>query len=205
MYFCGVNKKQTAMKRIVLLAMSALLFIGNINAQEDQVKKPQKPRHVTYEQMTKQMVKELQLNEKQQKKVAKLNKKYKKLIEGEQQERQQGQRPPMGGRPGGGSGGFGGGMPGGGGMGAPGGDFSGGMPGGGGPGGMGMPGGQQQEKAYDYDKQQAKYDKALGKLLSEEQLEGYQKLKPQFFSQRRIKDFLFGGQQGEMFQPSNDK
>ena len=109
----------------------------------------------------------------------------------------------MGGRPGGGSGGFGGGMPGGGGMGGPGGGFGGGMPGG--PDGMGMPGGQQQEKAYNYDKQQVKYDKALGKLLSEEQLEGYKKIKPQFFSQRRIKDFLFGGQQGDMFQPSNDK
>ena len=130
------------------------------------------------------MVKELQLDEKQQKKVAKLNKKYKTLIEGEQVERPQGQRPPMGerpsGRPSGGMGGPGGGMPGG---------FGGGMPGG------GMPGEQSQEKSYDYDKQQQKYDKAIGKILTEQQYEGYQKIKPQFYSQRKNREFLFGGQQ----------
>ena len=37
---------------------------------------------------------------------------------------------------------------------------------------------------------QEKYDKALCKFFTEEQYEGYKKLKPQFYSQRRIKDFL---------------
>ena len=186
------------MKRIALLVVSALVLLGSVAAQE---KGPKRPERVTYEQMTKKMTKELKLDEKQQKKLAKLNKKYKKLIEGEQQENQQGQRPPMGERPSGGPGG--GGMPGGGfggdmaggGMGGPGGGFGGGMPGGGPRGGM--PGGQQQENAYDYDKNQQKYDKALGKFLTEEQLEGYKKLKPQFYSQRRIREFLFGGNLGE--------
>ena len=150
------------------------------------------------------MVKELQLDEKQQKKVAKLNKKYKTLIEGEQVERPQGQRPPMGERPSGrpssrpsggmggpGGGGFGGGMPGGG-MGGPGGGMQGGPRGG----GKGMPGGgQPSESSYDYDKQQQKYDKAIGKILTEQQYEGYQKIKPQFASQRRVREFLLGGQQ----------
>jgi len=54
---------------------------------------PKRQRSVTYEQMTALMVKELQLNEEQQKKVAKLNKKYKTLIEGERRERPGGQRP----------------------------------------------------------------------------------------------------------------
>ena len=190
------------MKRFALLVLSALILIASVNAQE---KKPKRPERVTYEQMTQKMTAELQLNEKQQKKLAKLNKKYRKLIEGEQQERPQGQRPPMGERPsgerpsgghGGGmpGGGFGGGMPGGG-MGGPGGGFGGGGPRG------GMPGGQQQEKEYDYDKKQEKYDKALCKFFTEEQYEGYKKLKPQFYSQRRIKEFLFGGQPGETPMP----
>ena len=171
---------------------------------------PRKQKRVTYEQMTEQMVKELQLNEKQQKKVAKLNKKYKTLIVGErlrvgdgtsgmQMERPEGERPPMGvrpsGRPSGGMGGPGGGMPGGFGGGMPGGGFGGrggGMPGS--PRG-GMPGEQSQEKSYDYDKQQQKYDKAIGKILTEQQYEGYQKIKPQFYSQRKNREFLFGSQQ----------
>ena len=177
------------MKRIALLVLSALLCLGSVNAQEE---KPKRPERVSYEKMTKKMVAELQLNEKQQKKLAKLNKKYRKLIEGEQQERPQGERPPMGKRPSGGpGGGFGGGMPGG------------GMPGGGPRGGM--PGGEQQEKAYDYDKKQEKYDKALCKFLTEEQYEGYKKLKPQFYSQRRIRDFLFGGQPAEIPRPFEDQ
>ena len=181
------------MKRLALLVLSALMLIAGVNAQE---KKPKRPERVTYEQMTKKMTAELQLNEKQQKKLAKLNKKYRKLIEGEQQERPQEQRPPMGERPSGErpSGGPGGGMPGGG-MGGPGGGFGGGGPRG------GMPGGQQQEKEYDYDKKQEKYDKALCKFFTEEQYEGYKKLKPQFYSQRRIKEFLFGGQPGETPMP----
>lgn len=168
---------------------------------------------MTQEQMTEKMVSDLKLDEKQAKKVTKLNKKFKTLIEGEQQDNMKGQRPPMGqGRPdgnrGGGrpGGGFGGGMPGGG-MGGPGGagGFGGGMPGGGvggrgggmqgGPRGGMPPTGNQQQSSYDYDKQQSKYDKQMRKLLSDEQYESYLKLKPQFYSQRRIREFLMGGKE----------
>ena len=175
------------MRRIQLLLVCLLLISGSMTAQE----KGPKRKHVSYEQMTALMTKELQLDAKQQKKVAKLNKKYKTLIEGEQMPEFKGQRPPMGqgrpeGRPGGGFGGFGGGMPGGmppGGMqGVP----RGGMP----PGGM--PSGANQS-SYDYDKEQQKYDKQMRKLLSDEQYEGYLKLKPQFHSQRKTREFLMGG------------
>ena len=149
-----------------------IMLSASLTAQEDI---PRRQKSITYEQMTEQMAKELQLDEKQQKKVAKLNKKYKTLIEGEQAERPQGQRPPMGERPSGG----------------PSGRPSGSM---GGPGG-GMPGEQSQEKSYDYDKQQQKYDKTIGKILSEQQYESYLKIKPQFASQRRVREFLLGGQQ----------
>lgn len=169
------------MKKVIMMLVGMFMLSCSLMAQEDM---PRRQKRVTYEQMTEKMVKELQLDEKQQKKVAKLNKKYKTLIEGEQVERPQGQRPPMGerpsGRPSGGMGGPGGGMPGG---------FGGGMPGG------GMPGEQSQEKSYDYDKQQQKYDKAIGKILTEQQYEGYQKIKPQFYSQRKNREFLFGSQQ----------
>ena len=40
--------------------------------------------------------------------------------------------------------------------------------------------------------EQQKYDKAIGKILTEEQMEGYLKIKPQFASQRRIREFLLG-------------
>ena len=177
--------------------------IATLHSDQRPENMARRQKRVTYEQMTEQMVKELQLNEKQQKKVTKLNKKYKTLIEGEQAESPQGQRPPMGelpsgrpsGRPSGGMGGPGGGMPGGFGGGMPGGGFGG--RGGGMPGGQrgGMPGEQSQEKSYDYDKQQQKYDKAIGKILSEQQYESYLKIKPQFASQRRVRDFLLGGHQ----------
>ena len=201
------------MKRVFLVLIGMMLLSGSLMAQEEM---PKRTKKVTYEQMTEKMVKELKLDEKQQKKVAKLNKKYKTLIEGQQMERPQGQRPPMGerqrvgdgtsgmrtngnggGRPSGGmggpgGGGLGGGMPGGG-MGGHGGGMQGGPRGG----GMGMPGGgQPSENTYDYDKQQQKYDKAIAKILSEQQYEGYLEIKPQFASQRRIREFLLGGQQG---------
>lgn len=198
--------------RFCACLIGALVLSGSLMAQEIATphsdhrseNMPRRQKKVTYEQMTEKMVKELQLDEKQQKKVAKLNKKYKTLIEGEQVERPQGQRPPMGERPSGrpssrpsggmggpGGGGFGGGMPGGG-MGGPGGGMQGGPRGG----GKGMPGGgQPSESSYDYDKQQQKYDKAIGKILTEQQYEGYQKIKPQFASQRRVREFLLGGQQ----------
>lgn len=60
----------------------------------------------------------------------------------------------------------------------------------------GMPqGAPKEQNSYDYDKQQAKYDEKIKKILSDEQYEGYLKLKPQFASQRRIREFLMGGQQ----------
>ena len=95
--------------------------------------------------------------------------------------------PPSGGMPGG-PGGFGGG---------PRGGFGGGMPEGmgGGPRMGGMPGGPASENSYDYDKKQKKYDKAISKILSEKQMEGYQEIKTQFASQRRVRDFLFGSPQ----------
>ena len=151
-----------------------------------------KRKQVTYEQVTKMMVKDLQLDEKQQKKVTKLNKKYKTLIEGEQREAPGKGRPNMGERP---SGPPSGGMPGG--PGGFGGGPGGGMPGGmgGGPRMGGMPGGPASENSYDYDKKQKKYDKAISKILSEKQMEGYQEIKTQFASQRRVRDFLFGSPQ----------
>ena len=44
------------------------------------------------------------------------------------------------------------------------------------------------------DKQQQKYDKAIGKILTEQQYESYLKIKPQFASQRRVREFLLGDQ-----------
>ena len=175
------------MQKKHLLAICMLLLSGSVWAQEQGSKK----KRIGYEQMTQIMTKDLKLDEKQQKKVAKLNKKYKTLIEGEERKAPEGGRPPMGERPSGGPGGMRGGGPGGGG-------FGGGMPGGGfggGPRGGGMPGGQSQQKSYDFDKNQKKYDKAIGKILSSEQMEGYQQIKPKFASQRRVREFLLGGPQ----------
>ena len=166
------------MQKKQLLTVCMLLMSVIVMAQEPMHKR--KP--VTYEQVTKMMVKDLQLDEKQQKKVAKLNKKYKTLIEGEQREAPGNGKPKMGERPAGGP--PSGGMPGGHG------GFGGGMPGGGF--GGGMPGGHSSENSYDYDKKQKKYDKAISKILTEKQMEGYQEIKPQFASQRRVRDFLFG-------------
>lgn len=106
--------------------------------------------------------------------MTKLNKKFKTLIEGEQQENMKDQRPPMG-------------------QGRPDGHRGGGRPG----------GGDSQQASYDYDKQQSKYDELMRKLLSDEQYEGYMKLKPQFYSQRRVREFLMGGNSmsGEMGMP----
>ena len=190
-----------------MMLLFALLIpaglVAQDNEQEAQMGSSARVKRMTYEQMTEKMVSELQLDEKQAKKVTKLNKKYKTLIEGQQMERPQGQRPPQGERPSGRPSG-GGGMPGG--MGGRGGGFGGGMPGGGmGGHGGGMQGGPRggmpqgapgEQSNYDYDKQQTKYDEKIKKILSDEQYEGYLKLKPQFASQRRIREFLMGGQQG---------
>lgn len=195
------------MKQIgkMMLLFALLIPAGTMaqdNEQATQAGRPARVQRMTYEQMTEKMVSELQLDEKQAKKVTKLNKKYKTLIEGQQMERPQGQHLQNGNRPSGRPSG-GGGMPGG--MGGRGGSFGGGVPGGGmggrgggmqgGPRG-GMPqGGPSEQNSYDYDKQQTKYDEKIKKIFSEEQYEGYLKLKPQFASQRRIRDFLMGGQQ----------
>ena len=193
-------------ERKMLLLLALLIPAGAMaqdNEQAIQKSRPAKVKRITYEQMTEKMVSELQLDEKQTKKVTKLNKKYKTLIEGLQMERPQGQRPQNGNRPSGRPSG-GGGMPGG--MGGRGGEFGGGMPGGGmGGHGVGMQGGPRggmpqgapkEQNSYDYDKQQAKYDEKIKKILSDEQYEGYLKLKPQFASQRRIREFLLGASGG---------
>ena len=178
------------MQKKQFMAICMLLISVSMMAQEPTHKR--KP--VTYEQVTKTMVKDLQLDEKQQKKVAKLNKKYKTVIEGEQREAPGNGKPKMGERPAGGP--PSGGMPGGG--------FGGGMPGGRGGFGGGMPGGPSSENSYDYDKKQKKYDKAISKILTDKQMEGYQKIKPQFASQRRVRDFLFGTPQ-ELNRNGEDK
>ena len=166
------------------MLLSLMMLSGSAMAQlpDGQESRAMRPKRVrmTQEQMTEKMVSDLKLDEKQTKKVTKLNKKFKTLIEGEQQDNMKGQRPPMGqGRPDGNRGG-----------GRPGGGFGGGMP----------PTGNQQQSSYDYDKQQSKYDKQIRKLLSDEQYEGYLKLKPQFYSQCRVREFLMGGN-GEMGMP----
>ena len=104
---------------MVMLSNSLIAQNSSTSGAVSSEKKLPKRNRITYEQMTEKMVKELQLNEKQQKKVAKLNKKYKTLIEGEQVERPLGQRPPMGERPSGNGGGRPSGRPSGG-MGGPG-------------------------------------------------------------------------------------
>ena len=213
-YFCFEieNSVDDMIQTRQLLLLLSLLLPAALMAEDNetafQMDRPQKGGRLTYELMTERMVTELQLDEKQQKKVTKLNKKYKTLIEGEERIIPQEGQPTKGGRPsggrpsggmggpgdmqGGGHGGFRGGMPGGG-MGGRGGGMQGSPRGG----GMGMPGGSQpQDNSYDYDKQQQKYDKAIGKILTELQYEGYLKLKPQFASQRRIREFLLGGQHG---------
>lgn len=162
------------MQKKHLFIIGMVLAAGTLLAQEPQEPLPPKKR-VSHEQMTQMMVNDLKLDTKQQKKVAKLNKKYQTLIEDEERKGPGPGRPSMGKRPEGGSGEHGG--------------FGGGMPPRGGFGG-GMPGGHHSEKAYDFDKNQQKYDKAIAKILSEEQMEGYKKMKPMFASQRRIREFL---------------
>ena len=162
------------MQKKHLFIIGMVMAAGTLLAQEPQEPLPPKKR-VSHEQMTQMMVNDLKLDTTQQKKVAKLNKKYQTLIEDEERKGPGPGRPPMGKRPEGGPGEHGG--------------FGGGMPPRGGFGG-GMPGGHHSEKAYDFDKNQQKYDKAIAKILSEEQMEGYKKMKPMFASQRRIREFL---------------
>ena len=162
-------------------------------------------KHLTVDQVNERMVKELNLTEQQQKKITKLNKSYKELIEGTsmRQARPQGQSSNGGGMGGsrGRMGGSGEGMGGhGGGMG---GNFGGGM---GGPGGMGggmtgMSGSQSSKSAtnsnlpQDLSKKQARYDQKLKKILTEEQYTGYEKIKKEYASQTQYRDFLLNGGQ----------
>jgi len=98
-----------------MLLFALLIPAGTMaqdNEQATQAGRPARVQRMTYEQMTEKMVSELQLDEKQAKKVTKLNKKYKTLIEGQQMERPQGQHLQNGNRPSGRPNG-GGGMPGG--------------------------------------------------------------------------------------------
>lgn len=171
----------------------------------------EKETFMTHDQMTTKMVSELKLNEKQAKKIKKLNKKYASLIEGPQrsqakkgQQSKSGQAPQvgpsggmMGGGPGGGSGGnMGGGMMGGAPGGGPGGNMGGGMMGGpgGGPQGQRPQGsGQSEYDSLDLSgKKMAQYEKKLKAILSDSQYEGYEKIKPKFASQIMIKRFLLG-------------
>ncbi len=100
--------KQTRKMFLLLALLIPAGAMAQDNEQAIQMSRPAKVQRMTYEQMTEKMVSELQLDEKQAKKVTKLNKKYKTLIEGQQMERPQGQRPQNGnhptGRPSGGGG-----------------------------------------------------------------------------------------------------
>jgi hypothetical protein len=169
-----------------------------------------KETFMTHEQMTSKMITDLKLNEKQAKKIKKLNKKYASIIEGPQRSQaNKGKQGNSGNAPQGGPGGnMGGGM-----MGGPGGNMGGGMMGGapgGGPGGnmgggmMGGPGGgpqgqrpqgmgQSDDDSMDLSgKKMAKYEKKLKSILTDSQYEGFEKIRPKFASQIMVKRFLLG-------------
>ncbi len=201
-------------RKSLLITLYFTFITCSMQAQDNsqdgfQVNTHEEEQHLTYDQMTEFMVSELHLDEKQQVKLAKINRRFKNLIEGDLHQppmmggRSKGQEgAPSGGGPMGGRGGgsMGGGMMGGGPMGGRGGSMGGGMMGGGPMGGHGggmgggPMGGHRGPEEYDYDRQQTKYDKAVRKLFSEEQFEGYKKIKQQFYSQRRVRDFLLGNQ-----------
>ena len=147
-------------------------------------------KHLTVDQVNERMVKELNLTEKQQKKVRKLNKSYKELIEGPSMSQTHTQGPSSNGDR---MGGPGGGM---------GGNFGGGMGGPGGMGGMtGMSGSQSGKSTsnsnlpQDLSKKQARYDQKLKKILTEEQYTGYEKIKKEYASQTQYHDFLLNDSQ----------
>ena len=56
------------MRKTILMLFSILVLSGSLMAQGDM---PRRQKKVTYEQMTEKMVKDLQLDEKQQKKSSK--------------------------------------------------------------------------------------------------------------------------------------
>lgn len=154
------------------------------------------------------MINDLHLDAKQAKKVKKLNKKYASIIDGtglkSTSSKPSGDGPDgashgIGGPGGGQPGGFGGGMSGGmdspgsgfgrGGMGGPGGGRGQGGPQGG---PQGWPGKSTSTSSLDLDAKQTKYEKKLKKILTEEQYSGYLKIKPRFYAQRSIREFLLG-------------
>jgi hypothetical protein len=96
-----MRKLKFLMLGLMMLSCSAMAQEKQPDGQDSRALIPRRVM-MTQEQMTEKMVSELKLNEKQAKKVTMLNKKFKTLIEGEQQDNMKGQRPPMGqGRPGG--------------------------------------------------------------------------------------------------------
>lgn len=177
---------------MLFAAASAIAQSENYPQDNDVKKMAPRMKPFTVEDANAYMAQELHLNEKQLKKVKKLNKKYTTLIEGEKPKMPEGM---VKGRISGGKGFQGGGAPGGG----PNGGFPGGGPNGGGPGGGpnggGFPGhGPGGVSSVDYDAQQKSYDKKLKKILNEEQYSGYLKIRPKYYSVRRFSDFLFGNQ-----------
>ena len=166
---------------------------------------PQRHPRITASEVTERMIAELNLDEKQAKKVEKLNKKHASVIEGIHPQTPDGQKPPKdfagggrgghGGRMGGGPGGMGGPPPGGGMGGGP----------GGGPGGMGGPpsGGMNGEMPRQEDfgtqlvklgKKQEDYDKKLAKILSADQMTLYEtNIKPQYASQWQMQEYIMFG------------
>ena len=92
--------------KLMMMAFALMLTAGAMAQSTDETQRadgaskkamrPQRMKRMTQEQMTEKMISELKLDEKQAKKVTKLNKKFKTLIEGEQQENMKDQRPPMG-------------------------------------------------------------------------------------------------------------
>lgn len=205
--------KKTSFQVKVSLLVAALTLWGQMaEAQSNdslQTRRHQEgmPRHrqrmFTVADANQLMTTQLGLDEKQQKKVEKLNKQYASVIEGEKPKRrsgtpdngQGGQRGMSRGGHGGRGGGFGGGDMG---EGPGGGGFGGGPQGGmgHGPGGQGRPQGMPSgsTSAEDLDAQQAKYDKKLRKILSADQYKGYLDIKPKFYAQRKNREFLMGDQ-----------
>lgn len=151
--------------------------------------------HFTVDSLNTYMDNHLNLTEKQEKKVKKLNSKYSEIIEGMQPGKgsKESQRPPQGAGPGGSANGRPSGPP-----------PSGGMRGmQGSHGGMDGPGGQDigsppsgnssSDPFKEMESKQDKYDKQLRKILNESQYSEYEKVKPKFASQRMYRDFLLRG------------
>lgn len=185
------------------LSLGLLLLSAPAMAQEDHRPQPQgnmqehpqrppKMKHLTVDSVNRYMAEHLQLTAKQEKQVRKLNAQYAEVIEGKHPDGRGpaaggNRQPPQGGRGQDGHGGMGG--PG---MGGPG-DMGG--PGMRGPGGESSSSGSQSDPFEELEKKQAKYEKKLAKILTEQQYAGYEKIKPSFASQRMNSDFLLHGQQ----------